>query len=125
MDDIKIDFFELSFLAEACIPPVPIARYSFWMRLIDEIHDKLTKEQRARLREWLSRSSGYDLSNEDVALFDARYNHDNQYEVEVNFFGEKSKVMTFKYKGRYYTKKDRSIAGEYIINVKKQDESNS
>ena len=30
MSTFEIDFFELAILAEACIPPRPIARAMFW-----------------------------------------------------------------------------------------------
>jgi len=35
MESFQIDFFELAFLAEACIPPRPIARMMFWQHLTD------------------------------------------------------------------------------------------
>ena len=39
----NIDFFELCFLAEACIPPRPIARAMFWDTLINEHYYNLTE----------------------------------------------------------------------------------
>lgn len=65
----KIDFFELAFLAEACIPPVPIARQTFWDRLIDEIYDQLNQNQRDRLFEWITKNERFDLKNKDCERF--------------------------------------------------------
>ena len=52
MSTFQIDFFELAFLAEACIPPVPIARASFFADLSDTFNQtnvelKLLTLQRA------------------------------------------------------------------------------
>jgi len=38
----KIDFLELYFLAEACIPPRPIARAMFWDDLCDKYYHEMT-----------------------------------------------------------------------------------
>lgn len=69
----KIDFFELAFLAESCIPPVPIARQTFWDRLIDEIYDQLNQTQRDRLFEWITANERFDLQNNDCRRFWYKY----------------------------------------------------
>ena len=45
MSEFKIDFFELAFLAEACIPPVPIARAMFFADLSDKYYHQMTQEE--------------------------------------------------------------------------------
>jgi len=40
----KIDFFELAFLAEACIPERPIARAMFWHSLTDKYWEQMTPD---------------------------------------------------------------------------------
>lgn len=116
---VELDFFELSFLAEACIPPAPIARSMLWTRFVDEFYHMFTPEERVRLRESLSKSSRYDLNNENVAVFDARYNPDNQYELELDYLGQNSKQKAFKYKERYHVYENTSIMEKFIVSVKK------
>jgi len=50
----NIDFFEFSFLVEACIPPVPIARAVFWGKVLNEYYKVLSQEERDKLHEWLN-----------------------------------------------------------------------
>ena len=119
----KIDFFELAFLAEACIPPVPIARAMFWKELIDDYHDQLTNEERARLHKWLNKnwkySEGLEEKLEDILCFEARYDPDNQYKVWYKSEKESGFVDTFLYNGKYYTASNRWIAPEYVEKVEK------
>lgn len=46
MEGIDIDFFEYSFLVEACIPPRPIARTMFWLAAAKKYHKHLSKHKR-------------------------------------------------------------------------------
>lgn len=119
----KIDFFELSFLAEACIPPVPIARGMFWKELIDVYHDQLTVEERARLHEWLNRSWKYtewlEEKQEDILCFEARYNPNNQYKVWYKMENVSGLINAFLHNGEYHTASNRWIAPEYIEKVEK------
>ena len=118
MNKFEIDFAELSFLAEACIPPRPIARAMFWNRLISEIYNDLTLEQSSKLYSWIKRNDtfedGIKDGNEDCLIFEARYNPDNQYEVTTEFNGEVEKHKAFKYKDKFFTTKSKWIAEEYI-----------
>lgn len=115
----KIDFFELSFLAEACIPPRPIARMSFWHNLINKYYYELNDSQRANLFEWIQRNSSFDPTNEDCDWFLKRYDPDNQYMVETDFEGNKSKDQAFLMNGTYYISMRKSINDEYITSVTK------
>lgn len=119
----KIDFFELAFLAEACIPPVPIARAMFWKELIDVYHEQLTSEERARLHEWLNRNGKYTEGlkekQEDILCFEARYNPVNQYKVWFKSEKESGLTDAFLYNGKYYIASNRWIAPEYIEKVEK------
>jgi hypothetical protein len=109
-----IDFFEFSFLVEACIPPRPIARTMFWHDVINKYYHVLTPNERARLYEWIGRSYFFKLENEDCALFAARFNPANQYRVKVSYAGG-SEIDAFKWKDGYFVKKDVSITPEYIV----------
>lgn len=51
MNNIKIDFWELVFLTEACIPPTTNNRKEFITRLINEISLKMNHYMKARLGE--------------------------------------------------------------------------
>lgn len=113
----KIDFFELSFLAETCIPPTPIARSMFWSRLCDEIYHDLSKDERNNLFEWITKNSSFDIKNEGCELFHCRFNPDNQYKVTVLVKNKKSDIECFKYKGRYHSKQDTSIVEDRIQKV--------
>jgi hypothetical protein len=55
MSNFTIDFFELAFLVEACIPPRPIARSMFFDDVSDIHYHKMTKEERQRLFDWIIR----------------------------------------------------------------------
>ncbi len=118
-----IDFFELSFLIEACIPPNPIARSMFWKEVIDEYYHEMSDDEHKRLYEWISMNPGYQHSlkgeHEDCLLFEARFNPDNQYEVLTDYEGKKETYKCFKYKDRYHTSSTTSILEKYIKEIKK------
>jgi len=123
MNRFNIDFFEFSFLVEACIPPRPIARAMFWDDVIDKHYNKLTKNERARLFEWINRNpcmqDGIEEGNEDCLLFNARFDPDNQYKVHTNYNDKLEVYDAFKLNDRYYIKKDTSIENKYIKKVEK------
>jgi hypothetical protein len=115
----NIDFFEFSFLVEACIPPRPIARAMFWDRVIDEYWFKLTKVEVAKLFTWITRNQQFDASNEDCRWFYDRYNPDNQYLISTDYKGELGKYHCFMHEGLYHSGKNCSIIPEYIVSVEK------
>lgn len=115
----KIDFFELTFLAEACIPPRPIARAMFWHNLTDKYWEQMTVDQRDRLFDWMTTKDHYLLSldkNEDTKVFHARFNPDNQYLITTFHNGEH---QAFLYDGKYYVKTNTWIPKEFIKSKKK------
>ena len=122
MSTFTIDFFELAFLVEACIPPRPIARAMFWQSLTDKYWEQMTEGERAHLFEWLQKSWVYEESlkeQEDTQVFHARFDPDNQYTIKVNYSGEESEHRAFKLNDNYYIGRNRWIADEYIISVEK------
>ena len=114
----RIDFFELAFLAEACIPPRPIARACFWERLINELYSLMSPDERARLFEWILRCPNFNIDNKDCAWFEARFNPENQYAVTYCNEQKTGEVECFFKDDKYWTKKDTWISDEFIINVK-------
>ena len=122
MSTFTIDFFELAFLAEACIPPRPIARTMFWQSLTDKYWAQMTEGERNHLFEWLQKNYGYKDSlekQEDTQIFHARFNPDNQYIVKTNYEGMEDERRTFKMGDKYYIDSKSSIIEEYIISVEK------
>jgi len=121
MSRFNIDFFEFSFLVEACIPPRPIARAMFWDDVIDKHYNTLTDNERGRLFEWINRNpcmqDGIEEGNEDCLLFNARFNPDNQYKVHTNYNDKLEVYDAFKLNDRYYIKKNTSIEDKYITKV--------
>jgi hypothetical protein len=122
MKTFEIDFFELAFLAEASIPPRPIARTMFWQSLTDKYWYQMTEGERIHLFEWLQKSWVYEESLEkevDTQEFHARYNPDNQYMVKVKFLDEEEEHRAFKMGDRYYVKRNTWITDESITSVEK------
>lgn len=122
MSTFTIDFFELSFLAEACIPPRPIARTSFWNNLTDKYWEQMSENERSRLFEWLNQNWLYKQSledkDEDLLVFHNRFNPENQYLVKTRFKGKEEEYRVFKMNDIYYIGRNRFIANEYIIETK-------
>jgi len=122
MSNFTIDFFELSFLAEACIPPRPIARAFFWNNLTDVYWKQMTENERARLFSWMNRNDWYLVSltkEEDTKKFHARFNPDNQYLVKTEYEGKSEEHRAFLYEDSYCIDNRKSIAKEYIKEVTK------
>jgi hypothetical protein len=126
----KIDFFELAFLVEACIPPTSIARSMFWNEVINDYYYQMTTDERSRLHEWINRNLYYqqrlEEKNEKVLTFEARFNPDNQYKV----YTKDKEFDTFLFDGRYYTyysagSKTVLIDPDQIIKIEKIKYENS
>ena len=130
MSTFNIDFFELAFLAEACIPPRPIARASFWQDLTRKYWAQMTEGERIHLFEWLQKNPWYAESlqkEEDTKVFHARFDPDNQYTVRTNFTGKEEEHRAYKRHGseadgwtnRYYVGHDTFIDEKYVVSVNK------
>jgi hypothetical protein len=123
----QIDFFELSFLAEACIPPQPIARTMFWQRLIDKIYYDLDQDQRDKMYKWMNRNLNFEWSlnegNKDCQMFNARFDKENCFDLETEYEGKKERIEnTFLWEGEYYTSHRQHIIREYITKIEKSSE---
>ena len=132
MSTFNIDFYELAFLAEACIPPRPIARAMFWQDLTKKHWANMTEGERAHLFDWLNKNDWYKESLQketDTKIFHARFDPDNQYIVETGFGGAKEEHRAFKRHGseaegwtnRYYVDHDRFIDEKFIVSVRKHN----
>jgi hypothetical protein len=122
MATFEIDFFELAFLAEACIPPKPIARTMFWQHLTDKYWEQMSEDQREHLFEWLNKNDYYKQSlekEEETQIFHARFDPDNQYTVHTTINGKDAVNRTFKYNDFYLVKSNSWITPELITKVEK------
>jgi hypothetical protein len=113
----QIDFFELMILAEACIPPVPIARGHFFDNLSDIHYHKMTEEQRRGLLRYITANLEFDITNEDCHHFYARYNPENQYLVKCFHNGKAQEAECYFYNDNYHTSKTRFAAPQYIKSI--------
>lgn len=114
----NIDFWELVFLAEACIPPTPIARGCFWDKLCNEHYEKLSENERKRMFEFLK--DKLDLNNEEARFFFARYNPLNQYLVSSFFEGKAGEHHAFMWNSEFHVSKTKIINKEYIKEWKRK-----
>jgi hypothetical protein len=131
MSTFNIDFYELAFLAEACIPPRPIARSMFWNNLTSVYWHKMSDAERAHLFDWMNKNDCYKeslLKQSDTQVFHARFDPDNQYIVTTNWNGRLEEHRVFKQTvresdgestERYYTGINSHIVSEYITSVNK------
>ena len=117
MSEFTISFFELCFLAEVCVPPVPIARGSFFDDLSDIHYHKMSQNERLRIFEWISPK--LDLTNDYCKVFHDRFNPDNQYRISYEYGGKSDSVDCYKHGGKYHTSKNQHINEEYIKSVEK------
>jgi len=111
-----IDFFELMFLAEACIPPVPIARTVFWHNLTDVYRKQMSVEDRGRFRAALRKHRNYDLTNADVIEFDLAFHPENQFTVTT--MGETHDC--YKHGDYYHVARNTWVSPEFIEKVERR-----
>jgi len=123
MSKFEIDFFELSFLAEACIPPRPIARTHFWEQLTYRYWHEMTLDEKSRMFEWVQRHGDYQTvlknGNDYIRIFHARFDPDNQYTITVNDNGLTFMYAAFKIGDQYWTDTRTSIVEDNIIKIEK------
>lgn len=116
---LTIEFWELVFLAEVCIPPVPIARGGVWDRIIDIHYKNLTDWCRNKLFEIITKRPNFDKNNEDCQWFYARYNPSNQFKVHCFFQGKPQIVDCFRKDNEYFVGKNKSINMTYVKKITK------
>lgn len=119
MSKFTIDFFELLFLAEGCIPPRPIARAMFFQNMTDLYYSQMSEDERQRAFKWITEKDSFNLENEDCRVFFARFNPNNQYTVKTEFEGKKEIHTCFRYNDEYHISKSTRIEQKFIIDVTK------
>lgn len=92
-----------------------------WIKLVDKYWHAMSEESRKNCFDVLVASPELTImmEKEEVKLFHARFNPDNQFTVNTNYKGTVNKMRAFKWKDRYYVGSRTSINDEYIISVEK------
>ena len=112
-----IDFFELAFLVEACLPKSTIARHSFFINVIDRYYHQMNWNQRNHLFTWITPK--LNMEHEESKLFYARFNPDNQYLVTSYYNSKKEETEAFLFNEKYKVSSTREVNEEYIDSVTK------
>ena len=116
-NNFVIDFFELAFLTEACLPPSPIAKHCFFMNTIDRYYFQMTWEQRKHFFEWITPK--LNMEHEESKMFYARYNPENQYLVKTLYEEKQENIEAFLFEEKYMLTSARRINKDYILSIEK------
>jgi hypothetical protein len=92
-----------------------------WIKLVDKYWFGMSEESRKNLFEdWTSTPEFRDmLDKEEVKLFFARFNPDNQFTVTTELYGTVNKHQAFKWKDGYYLGSMSKLNDEYITDIEK------
>jgi hypothetical protein len=112
-----IGFFELMFLTEACLPQSTIARHSFFMDVINIYYHIMSWEQRKHTFQWIGKK--LNMEYEESQIFYARFNPDNQFNLNTSYQGKKENVEAFLLNGNYYISSSQRVNNDYIKSVEK------
>jgi hypothetical protein len=86
----------------------------------------MSDEERERLYDWILKLLDPKQKEiEDVKIFLARFNPDNQYKITTNFLNKIETVNCFLHDGKYKTKRNTSLIEDYIINIEKIENGKS
>lgn len=123
---VGLDLFEMSWLLESCLRGSHL-RSATVDRFVDEWYGVFNGEERARLYEWMLRlvyegefKPMRSMCGADER-FMARYDPDNQYEVEAMWSDTRRLLRAFKFGDRFYISSVRYIAPASIINIRKME----
>ena len=129
---VNLDLFEMSWLLESCLRGSHL-RAGTVDRFVDTWYGMFNGRERESLYEWMLRIV-YDgefkpmpsMCGADERLM-ARYDPDNQYEVEALWSDTKRLLRAFKLNDKYYINSTRYVNPASIINVRKltKDEANA
>lgn len=125
---VDLDLFEMSWLLESCLRGSHL-RSGTIDRFIDDWYWRFSGTDRARLHEWVLRLV-YDgnfkpmqsMCGADVR-FMARYDPDNQYELEVTTPDSKRLIRAFRIDGTYCVNSSMHVDPDMITSVRKLTKS--
>jgi 5-deoxy-D-glucuronate isomerase len=112
-----IDFFELAFLTEACLPKSTIARDIFFMDVIDTHYHEMNWEQRKHFFTWIGKK--LNMEYEESQIFYARFNPDNQFNLTTVYQDKTENIEAFLLNDNYYIASSRKVNNDYIKRVEK------
>lgn len=119
MKQFNIDFFELMFLAEAVIPPNPIARSVCFDDFSDKHYHLMRDDQRKQFFEHVQKCHNFDLENKQCRHFFARFNPKNQFLVHCMSVTGIQLINCYKHDEEYKTSINRAVNPAYIKEVKR------
>lgn len=91
-----------------------------WIKLVDKYWHAMSEETRKNCFDTLVSNPEFpNMTQDEVKLFCARFDPDNQFTVNTNYKGTVNKMRAFKWKDRYYVGSRASINDEYITSVEK------
>jgi len=93
-----------------------------WIKLVDKYWHAMSEETRKEtFEDWVSQPNFNEMieKNEEVRLFYARFDPDNQFTVTTNFNGIVNKMRAFKWGSKYHVGSIASIADDFITGVEK------
>lgn len=129
---VNLDLFEMSWLLESCLRGSHL-RSGTVDRFVDTWYGMLNGRERESLYEWMLRivyegtfKPMPSMCGADERLM-ARYDPDNQYEVEALWSDTKRLLRAFKLNDKYYINSTRYVNPSSILNVRKltKDEANA
>jgi hypothetical protein len=92
-----------------------------WIKLVDKYWFAMSEETRKETFDhWVSTPDFRDmLEKEEVKVFFARFNPDNQFTVTTELYGTVNKHRAFKWQDRYHVGSVSKLNDDYITNVEK------
>lgn len=124
---VNLDLFEMSWLLESCLRGSHL-RNGTIDKFVDIWYGKLNGRERQQLYEWMLRLL-YDGEFKPMPSmggaderFIARYNPDNQYEVEAVWSGTRQMIRAFKLGKKFYVNSTRFINPKSIVRINKLSE---
>ena len=121
---VDLDLFEMSWLLESCLRGSHL-RSGTIDRFIDNWYWMFNGTERIKLYEWMLRLV-YDGKFKPMpsmcgsdARFMARYNPDNQYELEVSLSDSKRFIRAYMFEDSYWVDSVRRVDHDIIAGVRK------
>lgn len=93
-----------------------------WIKLVDKYWHGMSEEtRRETFDHWVSTPDFRDMleQDENVKIFFARFNPDNQFTVNTELYSTVNKHRAFKWKDRYHVGSLGKLNQDYITDVEK------
>lgn len=117
MKTFNIDFGAFCMLCVATIPSQKQIHTVFWSQLINEYYHQLSDDQRILIWSFVLNNPSFSLKNHHCAVFDARFNPENQYLITTEHDGEPEYIQAFLFNSLYHTGSQMFIQPHIIVKV--------